>query len=95
MQVSGSGVQLNTPHWLPPAANPPETVQRVWFGFLFLWGFFVCFFVLFSFFFFFLFLWEKEFCCFVFMEIWVVCLLLICLGEGGQEGASRSLQLRG
>lgn len=39
MQVSGSGVQLNTPHWLPPAANPPETVQRVWFGFLFVWGF--------------------------------------------------------
>lgn len=95
MQVSGSGVQLNTPHWLPPAANPPETVQRVWFGFLFLWGFFVCFFVLFSFFFFFVVPMGEGILLFCFMGILVVCLLLICLGEGGQEGASRSLQLRG
>lgn len=28
MQVSGTGLQLNTPPWLPRAANPPETVQR-------------------------------------------------------------------
>lgn len=42
----------------------------------------------------FLFLWEEEFCCFVFMGILVVCLLLIWLGEGGWERGSRALQLR-
>lgn len=36
---------------------------------------------------------QEELCSSVVMGISVVCLLLIRLGEGGWEGASRSLQL--
>lgn len=69
----GAGAELRSPHRLPRGANCPETVER---GFLF-----------------FFFLWEEEFCSFVFMGILVVCLLLMRLGEGGQEGASSEISM--